>query len=251
MRWNGCASRAGVDVVFEPRVTAVLITVFVAIASVAGCRTGRMSETLSRPTALELIRSVPQLWSGEKLVYEESTHQEFFNDRVRFQRHQVMLSLNFRRALVRAGVLTGEKQQSVAGNPHGFFPDPGGILLTYSVVPQRDVAVGNSGAVAEFVQLTLAEPEISEIQGIQQDGTTATAIALLRMKPTDIYGRVSKCAQEVLNKECKEPDSDFGIMSPGASSPCNRWPSQEQVNKSEQRNFQFARFDDGWRIVTP
>jgi hypothetical protein len=95
---------------------------------------------------------------------------------------------------------------------------------------------------ANTVEFTVAHPSIKEVKGIVQDENSAQVEVLISLTPTQIYNRLAKCANELFQQE--------GL----AQGDCNDCTAENILKIRDkfspiERKYQFAKYDDGWRVM--
>lgn len=201
-------------------------------ASAWGCGS---SKELSRDKALELLRAAePALLrdvTTDNLGY--ATLRISKGDRVSCETAK---RLAFSEQLASAGIVshakadypekyigTGIQPLRPGGTQYEFRP----IDSTLASPPPYENIWGS------WLILTMAKPQISEVTGIRQEGTSAVGEALVTYEPTPVFDALVKTetlfAQSgQADRQCKEL---YSLPDPRTES------------------FRFERYDDGWRLA--
>jgi hypothetical protein len=134
--------------------------------------------------------------------------------------------------LAKAGVVTVKQVPQASGRTL-YILSP--VAQEYVVSNMADRDIGN-------ISFTLTQAKVDQITGIQQEGTDAMVDASIVPQRTAMYSRLTDALKDDL-AECAN-------RSPQASQwLCTAWPKDSQLNESRSRQFHFARYDDGWRVV--
>lgn len=117
--------------------------------------------------------------------------------------------------------------------------------LRYEPVPnpdaqlvERKIGFQDSNTVV----FTVARPSITEVKGIAQEGNNAKVETLVSFIPTETYNRLAQCARELFQQEGLA-QGDCGNCAAG-----DVLEVGGTLNQTE-RTYQFAKYDDGWRVM--
>jgi hypothetical protein len=202
---------------------------------ISGCSAGgRKASTLDRQTALALLHEQEAKLTDKlngKAVFDINTHPVIMPASGWDQKRGAM-TIEFLDRLAKVGVL--EKATSIPAAK-------GVVLYTYPIIPQENVSSAYANTQNEVVLITIAKPVIKEVTGISQEGSRAVVEASISTEPTALYSRIVNEIRDLL-AEC----DSFPVPQPYF---CTRWPfSTRAINKKQSRSFDFARYDDGWRL---
>jgi hypothetical protein len=117
----------------------------------------------------------------------------------------------------------------------------GFVSYTYPIISQENVSSVYPNTQNEIVLITLAKPVIKGVSGIRQEGSEAVVEASISAVPTDLYEKIGAEAKDLLAKCVSFPDPQPYF--------CTRWPTATAIEKPQIRSFNFARYDDGWRLA--
>jgi hypothetical protein len=185
--------------------------------------------------AKELIeKSSTALWPYKNVNLVIQTHTSVSGDVPKDTASEVRAFLN---DLVTAGVVTNLHTTPFPGS-YGVSP---GITYIFSVVPQEDVQLANTNSAYESLSAALAMPSV-EVTGIQQEGTEAIVNVTLKYAPTHLYQKISDATKNEV-AVCGHTDFNHTPIY------CIGWPTPDRLTSETKTQFQFSRFDDGWRVT--
>ena len=223
----------------EPLTTklcAYFVLLYAATATFSACSNGQKSQTLSRSVAKELIEKSPTaLKPYRNLSLLIPTHLPVSGDLPKDTASEVQAFLN---DLVTAGIATNLHTTPFTGYS-GVSP---GTTYILSAIPQEGVELTLTNTINESLLISLANPTVEEVTGIRQDGTDAIVEVTLKNVPTHLYQKLSDVAK---NEVAVCGHTDF-LHTPIY---CMGWPPPDRVTSETKAQFQFSRFDDGWRLV--
>jgi hypothetical protein len=207
-------------------VSRLVLSILVLTVAVAACSSGKMANTLDRPTALIILQEAgPELLKGQVTKCDITTRVPITPARGWDQKRGDM-TIAFLDLLAQVGVLKDKTQT----------PGSGYVMFNYTIVPQENVE-----PMDQLVLITLARPAVREVAGIRQEGTEAFVDASIAAVPTPLYERTVDAGKALFSQCDSFPDPKPYF--------CVHWPSREKLGVQATRNFHFARYDDGWRVV--
>jgi hypothetical protein len=118
--------------------------------------------------------------------------------------------------------------------------------LRYEPVQHPDVQLVERKAGyqnANTVVFTVARPSVEEVKGVAQEGNNARVEAVVFMAPTEMYNRLVKCANELLERE--------GLVSSQCGGNCAAGKvliKSGEIGEIEKKYY-LSKYDDGWRVV--
>lgn len=205
-------------------------------ATFSACSNGQKSQTLSRSVAKGLIEKSPTaLQPYRNLNLLIPTHVSVPGDVPKDTASQVQAFVN---DLVTAGIATNLHTIPFTGS----YGVPPGITYVFSAIPQEGIELTLTNTPNESISISLANPTVEEITGIQQEGTDAIVDVTLKKVPTHLYQKLSDVAK---NEVAVCGHTDF-LHTPIY---CIGWPKPDETTSETKTQFQFSRFDDGWRVT--
>ncbi len=197
-------------------------TTFVLLVVVL-CSSGCMGrKELTRADALETLKAhSAQLLGNEQAIWDGNLPGPMFNIR-RGQDPDCTLhkKLYYAARLANAGIL----RMKVYDIPRYDEYRPGGTGYEFQV--------GDPTYVRPSLSLVMGNPEFSAVTGVSQNDTTATVEATIHYTPTPVAEQLTASEQAF--------QQEFG-----ASESC---PELYSLPADVTKSFQFALFDDGWRL---
>lgn len=169
---------------------------------------------------------------------------------------QRQLNLDFLGVLAKAGVIRWKPEVKVpVGLVNGIYIGGAETVRPFESISQGYVSWHAGGPYnPDVVSVTLAVPDLKQVTGITQQETTAIAEASVGLKPTPIYDRLLPLVTNLLAR-CSFSTWDFAShntdpLNMAAPQICKEWLTQEKLASTVVVQFQFTKFDDGWRLST-
>lgn len=233
----------------------------------ANCGAGRKSKTLSRDTALSLLKEKPELLKGftsQKIV----VHLPLSIRRAKASEDEIAgrvpLELPNLNTLAQVGIVPHTspfedfmrgyfviqaakrsmffKQKSVENHDYA-------MRVEYSEIPHAGVywepkldpqGYAYTGAYAGFaVNLTTAQPSFGQVTGIRQEGTYAFVDVEITYTPTEAQRKMKEIADETMKELGLDPNRFVELCE------CHFL----EIPKSTAE-YRFTLYDDGWRLVS-
>ena len=245
---------------------ALLIFLWVVTLGCSG-GTGRMAEKLDRPAALALLKEKEDellisatrqhSWYVSPVVLEATVSRPIpgsFNP----EEQEARLIANMhgelaqRNALVDVGLLKrqADKDTQETTNETGYDKFTRYVYY-FSVVAQPGVAFTQASEGCRSTEcrgnasFVLAKPAFTSVTGVLQRGIEAEVEAQVTYSPTTLHARLLDAEKKMPEK--LKPD-DLKYLPPLR----DYWASVHniQVVGTETRQYQFRRYDDGWRLVS-
>jgi hypothetical protein len=163
-------------------------------------------------------------------------------------------NLEFLDKLAKAGVIRWQPEEKVpVGTVNGSFVPGAETVREFQGIAQENV-VQRQGRPYEgdWVDLTLAVPEVKQVTGITQQEATAIAEVAVSLKPTPMYDRLQPLVADLIAGCGGVPTDSDHATDPrnfAVSAICRSWPTQQNLTSSHPYRFMFQKFDDGWRLV--
>ena len=221
------------------RSVALMGTVLVCFALIS-CNGGK----LDRSTAEKLLRSSTAI-TGQTLTRDHTTQQQVEPNSDHAELESDMGDVAFLDALTDSGLLRKEADKQIPGSSYA----PASTREIYTVIPQPGIQVLYPGGFDEDAMYTLAHASVKRVTGISQDGNQATVVADIGWEPTELYkksiGRIQPlfakfdCPKGFVNSLGGYTQSYF----------CTHWPTDQEMKSTHSVQFNFQKFDDGWRLM--
>lgn len=253
-----------------PKTTSFLTTILLLAIMVANCGSGQRSATLTRPTALALLKKKPELLAGmEKKVLV--VQLPFLVSQAQASDDEIALKVPFALPnldkLEAAGFhpdnsayssfLMGQFLIHAARDGLIFKPtkversvnwtEPG-VYLYYSEIPHGDISWGYGPLGPGSVWAVIARPSYGAVTGVAQEGTSAVAQVQIVYVPTDAYRDIKKIVDETMKDMNRDPAM---FSSLAGLSYCVTRCDFLKLPEATSATFSFQRYDDGWRVVGP
>jgi hypothetical protein len=185
--------------------------------------------------AKELIEKSPTALKPYTNLYLTVQMQRNFSGD--YPKDQASEEQAFRNDLVTAGIATLHTAPW-AGVPGTWAP---GITYTLSATPQEGVKL-EGDLPYQTMSIALAKPTVEEVTGIRQEGTDAVVEVTLKNTPSHLYQKLSDVAKNEVSI-CGHTASDR------VPDYCIGWLTPDKLTSETKVEFQFSRFDDGWRVT--
>ena len=249
------------------KTTSFLLFVGLVAVSVTNCGSGQRSATLSRATALALLRKKPELLAHKEKkalvvqlpywIRRASASDDELAARVPFALpdlnklqewgfdpdsgdYHMFVMGHFLIHAARAGLFFKQREVFRGG------PGDGGVLLAYAQIPHSDIEWQTSYGYT-FVYATIARPTFGEVTGIHQVEGSAAAEVQIVYVPTDAYRDLSKIAAETMKDLGRDPGA-FSAAA-GLAKLCGEGCDFLEKVPNSSATFSFAKYDDGWRVA--